>query len=174
MKNIIQPILIIVTLVIFSCSNLPSDLEEKKDKLNVRIENLHEEFEKASATSEFERLINEYEVLISDNQNYVNELNERGLAKEVNTEVIGYLNDQISNSREAIQKNKESSNKSYSNSSSTSTKTCSWCSKQFSGSHYTHLGKLAPCQSSSSSNSIGKYCSMKCCSEARRKSCPTC
>jgi hypothetical protein len=33
---------------------------------------------------------------------------------------------------------------------------------------------MAPCQSSTSSSSIGKYCSMKCCSEARKSSCPTC
>ena len=59
-------------------------------------------------------------------------------------------------------------------SSSHASKTCSWCGKSFSGPHYTHLGKMAPCQSSSSSNSIVTYCSMKCCSEARRSSCPSC
>ncbi len=70
-----------------------------------------------------------------------------------------------------------SSTKSYNSSSSDSSigsKICSWCNKSFSGSHYTHLGKMAPCQSSNSSSSIGKYCSMKCCSDARRSSCPTC
>jgi len=58
--------------------------------------------------------------------------------------------------------------------SSSMTLTCSWCGKSFSGTHYTHLGKLAPCQSSNSSNSIGTFCSMRCCSEARRSSCPSC
>ena len=61
-----------------------------------------------------------------------------------------------------------------SGSSSYNSKTCSWCGKSFSGSHYTHLGKLAPCQSSNASNSIGKYCSMECCSDARKSSCPSC
>ena len=63
---------------------------------------------------------------------------------------------------------------SITNSSSSDDKTCSWCGKTFSGTHYTHLGKLAPCQSSDDRNSIGKWCSMKCCSEARRSSCPSC
>lgn len=53
-------------------------------------------------------------------------------------------------------------------------KTCSWCSKSFSGKHYAHLGKMAPCESSNSESSLGKYCSMKCCSEARKSTCPTC
>lgn len=53
-------------------------------------------------------------------------------------------------------------------------KTCSWCSKSFTGTHYTHLGKMSDCTSSTDPNSIGKYCSMRCCSESRRKSCPTC
>ena len=60
------------------------------------------------------------------------------------------------------------------NSISSNSKTCSWCDKTFSGTHYTHLGKMAPCQSSSSDTSIGTYCSMKCCIEARKSSCPTC
>jgi len=76
----------------------------------------------------------------------------------------------------------KSSSSSYSGSSSSSSgssssygsKTCSWCGKSFSGTHYTHLGKMAPCQSSTNNNSIGKWCSMKCCSEARRSSCPSC
>lgn len=70
--------------------------------------------------------------------------------------------------------NSSSTNSSGSSYSSSSSKTCSWCNKSFSGTHYTHLGKMAPCQSSSSSTSIGKYCSMKCCSDARKSSCPTC
>ena len=64
----------------------------------------------------------------------------------------------------------------YNNSSSSNSysKTCSWCDKSFSGEHYTHLGKMSDCYSTSSSSSIGKYCSMSCCSQARRNSCPTC
>ena len=78
--------------------------------------------------------------------------------------------------RKSIEIAAESNSKSYSTSTSNTndSKTCSWCNKSFSGNHYTHLGKMAPCQSSSSESSIGKYCSMKCCSEARKSSCPTC
>ena len=50
-------------------------------------------------------------------------------------------------------------------------KTCSWCNKSFSETHYTHLGKMAPCQSSTNNNSIGMWCSMECCNESRRSSC---
>ena len=74
----------------------------------------------------------------------------------------------------------DDSNSTYSNSSSTnnssnsSDETCSWCGKSFSGEHYTHLGKMSDCYSTSSSSSIGVYCSLSCCSQARRSSCPTC
>jgi len=61
-----------------------------------------------------------------------------------------------------------------SGSSSYGSKSCGWCGTSFSGRHYTHLGKLVSCRSSNSSNSIGMWCSMKCCSEARKSSCPTC
>jgi len=65
------------------------------------------------------------------------------------------------------------SSSSSSGSSSYGSKSCGWCGTSFSGRHYTHLGKFASCQISPS-NSIGMWCSMKCCSEARRSSCPTC
>ena len=58
---------------------------------------------------------------------------------------------------------------SYSSSSYEVDKTCSYCAKSFTGTHYTHLGNLADCQSSTDKNSIGKYCSLKCCSESRRR-----
>lgn len=66
---------------------------------------------------------------------------------------------------------------SYNSSSTTSyekSKICSWCSKSFTGIHYTHLGRMSDCNSTSDENSIGKYCSMQCCSESRKRSCPTC
>jgi hypothetical protein len=70
-------------------------------------------------------------------------------------------------------------NPNYRNSPSTnsgylSEKKCSWCGKSFRGEHYTHLGKISDCYSTSSTTSIGIYCSMSCCSQARRSSCPTC
>lgn len=83
-----------------------------------------------------------------------------------------YLEGNMGN--EAPSSTSSSSSSSSGSSSSYESKACSWCGKSFSGTHYTHLGKMADCQSSTSSNSIGTYCSMKCCSEARRSSCPTC
>jgi len=95
---------------------------------------------------------------------------------------IENMSEDISNSKESnsssdigVSSSYESNvSSSITNSSSYDEKTCSWCGKTFSGTHYTHLGKLAPCQSSDDRNSIGIWCSMKCCSEARRSSCPSC
>ncbi|MGG5578044.1 hypothetical protein ACPDHL_11985 [Myroides sp. C15-4] len=61
---------------------------------------------------------------------------------------------------------------SYSGSSNSSSsylsKTCGWCGKTFRGNHYTHFGNISSCEKVSDDKpSIGKYCSMKCCSEAR-------
>lgn len=71
-------------------------------------------------------------------------------------------------------KNETTSVSNNSSSNSGYSKTCSWCGKSFTGSHYTHLGKMAGCQSSNSSSSLNTYCSMKCCSEARKSTCPQC
>jgi hypothetical protein len=48
-------------------------------------------------------------------------------------------------------------------------KTCGWCNRTFRGDHYTHVGRMADCYSTSSYNTINKFCSMKCCSESRRR-----
>ncbi len=53
-------------------------------------------------------------------------------------------------------------------------KVCSYCGKHFSGSHYTHLGKMVDCHESTDPNSIGIFCSLECCTNARRRSCPSC
>lgn len=86
------------------------------------------------------------------------------------------INDYFRSNNQMEYQNTPSNTSSYSEPTTTvsDSKTCSWCSKSFSGKHYTHLGKMAPCQSSTSESSIGKYCSMKCCSEARKSTCPTC
>jgi len=47
-------------------------------------------------------------------------------------------------------------------------KTCGWCNRTFRGDHYTHIGRLADCYSTSSFNTVNKFCSMRCCSESRR------
>ncbi|RDI13212.1 hypothetical protein DEU42_103122 [Flavobacterium sp. AG291] len=69
-----------------------------------------------------------------------------------------------------------SSSESYDSTSQSyeKSKTCSWCSTQFTGVHYTHLGRMSDCTSTYDDNSIGKYCSLKCCNDSRKKSCPTC
>lgn len=87
-----------------------------------------------------------------------------------------YLSEQGDNYLVSTSNSLSSSTSSSSTSTSTSTslKTCSWCSKEFSGEHYTHLGKMSDCYTTNSSSSIGMYCSSKCCSEARKSSCPTC
>ena len=53
-------------------------------------------------------------------------------------------------------------------------KICGYCGKHFSGVHYTHLGKMADCHESSDPNSIGIFCSLDCCTKARKRSCPSC
>lgn len=86
-------------------------------------------------------------------------------------------NNSSQSEQEAVEKEKQSNNTNSSSStysSSTSSKICSWCGKAFSGEHYTHLGKMSDCYRTDSSSSIGIYCSSKCCSEARKSSCPTC
>ena len=67
-----------------------------------------------------------------------------------------------------------SSSSSSSSSMSDSSRTCGWCNKSFTGEYYTHFGKISDCYTSSSPSAIGTYCSLKCCSEDRRSSCPTC
>lgn len=48
-------------------------------------------------------------------------------------------------------------------------KTCNWCNKTFRGNHYSHLGRMADCYSTSSYNTVNKFCSMSCCSDSRRR-----
>lgn len=88
---------------------------------------------------------------------------------------IGLENRQIeSNER---QSSYDSSSSSYSSGTSTSysSKKCSWCGKSFKGDHYTHMGKLASCERITNKvRSIGTFCSLKCCREDRKSSCPTC
>ena len=49
-------------------------------------------------------------------------------------------------------------------------KKCRWCSRSFRGSHYEHLGKLVSCHTSSKKYPVtSTYCSLRCCSQARRQ-----
>jgi hypothetical protein len=169
------PVLIIFSIFIASCNNLPRDLQSRKDAINTTYEELAKQEEKAYSVSDYQQLITDYTNLKNEIVSYTAECNRRGISKE-NKEIIRDINERISNLEGLSDKDNSYSSGSSSSSSSSSygSKTCSWCGKSFSGTHYTHLGKMSPCQSSSSSNSIGTFCSMKCCSEARRSSCPSC
>jgi hypothetical protein len=104
-------------------------------------------------------------------------LTEYGMVTEPMLSVICSVLDGHKNSVDNLEdvQYQEDENENSSDSWKTSiNKTCSWCNKSFSGTHYTHVGKLSPCYSSTSTSSIGTYCSMSCCSSARKSSCPTC
>jgi hypothetical protein len=168
--------LLIVFITLFtSCNNLPEDLQNRKDACNAKYKELADQEKNAYSSSDYIQLITDYTNFKNEIISYTAECNKRGISKE-NDKLVSEINEKISKF-ESLSKSDNSyssSSSSSSNSSSSDSKTCSWCGNSFSGIHYTHLGKMAPCQSSSSSNSIGKYCSMKCCSEARKSSCPSC
>lgn len=168
-------ILLLFSILITSCNNLPPDLQSRKDAVNAKYKELKDQEENASSSSDYKQLITDYTNFKNEVINYTAESNSRGISKE-NDKIIREADEKISKyERLSESSNSYSSGSSSSSSSSSySSKTCSWCGKSFSGTHYTHLGKMAPCQSSTNNNSIGKWCSMKCCSEARRSSCPTC
>ncbi|WP_188051634.1 hypothetical protein [Flavobacterium sp. GP15] len=168
-------ILILFCLLITSCNNLPPDLQSKKDACNAKYKELADKEENASESSDYKQLITDYTNFKNEVISYTSECNQRGISKE-NDKLINKIDEKLSKFEKLSESdNSYSSDSSYSNSSSySSSNTCSWCGKSFSGSHYTHLGKMSDCYSTTSSSSIGIYCSMKCCSEARRSSCPTC
>lgn len=162
-----------------SCNNLPDDLEAKRNSLNTELTDLRNREETASSNSDYEELLNDYKAHKIKTISYRDELTNRGFKNKINEKVLIDIEVQISKYQDLV--NSNTINDSYSNNSSSSdnssysnSKTCSWCGKSFSGSHYTHLGKMSDCYSTDSSTSIGKYCSMQCCSEARKSSCPSC
>lgn len=165
--------LLLFCLFITSCNNLPNDLEDKRKSLNAELTDLRNREETASNNSDYEQLLNDYKAHKINTINYRNELTDRGFKNKINEKVLIDIEEQILKYQDLVNSNIK--NESYSSDSShSSNKTCSWCDKSFSGSHYTHLGKMSDCYSTDSSSSIGKYCSMRCCSEARKSSCPSC
>lgn len=174
-RNFFYFILLSFSIFITSCNNLPPDLQSRKDAGNAKYKELAEQEKRASNSYDYEQLVTDYTNYKNEVISYTAECNRRGISKE-NDKLIDELNGKISKYESLSKSNSSysSGSSSSSSSSSYSSQTCSWCGKSFSGSHYTHLGKMADCYSTTSSSSIGTYCSMKCCSEARRSSCPTC
>lgn len=169
--------LTLLILILNSCNKkLPEDLESERVSLNSKIDNVIAK-EKDYSYKNYSELLENYEELKVENTKYIDLLTRRGFEENVKRNVENYIDEKIIKYKDLAaseSSNDNSSSSSSSSSSSYGSKTCSWCGKSFSGTHYTHLGKLAPCQSSTSSSSIGTYCSMECCSNARRSSCPTC
>ncbi len=168
--------LTILLLILNGCKKeLPKDLEAERVTLNSKIKDVSYK-EETNYYKDNSDLLKHFEELKVENTKYIDLLVSRGFEGNVKKDVENYIDEKIAKYEGLIASEKSNYNSSSSQSSSTSygSKTCSWCGKSFTGSHYTHLGKLAPCQSSTSSSSINTYCSMECCSNARRSSCPTC
>lgn len=146
-------VLLSVILFITSCNNLPKDLQSRKDDCNAKYKELADQEKNANCSSDYKQLITDYKSFKYEVISYTTECNKRGISKE-NEEIVNEIDEKISKFEGLSENdNSYSSSSSSSNSSSSSeSKTCSWCGNSFSGTHYTHLGKMAPCQSSSSSN----------------------
>lgn len=164
----------IISLFIISCNDLPADLQARKNACIKENEQLIAREDTIKMDWEYEKIIVDYTKLNQDIISYTADCNKRGIPKN-NDELINGIKYRIATFQKKLKEKEEKPSYGYSSSSTSSgSKTCSWCGKSFSGTHYTHLGKMSECYSTDSSTSIGIYCSMKCCSEARRSSCPTC
>jgi hypothetical protein len=167
-------LMVIVSLFVISCNDLPADLQARKIDCIKANELLIAREDTIKMDWEYEKIIVDYTKLNEDIISYTADCNKRGISKN-NDELIKGIKYRIVTFQKKLKEKEEKPNYGYSSSStSSSNKTCSWCGKSFSGTHYTHLGKISECYSTDSSTSIGIYCSMKCCSEARRSTCPTC
>lgn len=168
-------LILIVSLSGVSCNNLPADLQARKTACIKEKKRLIASENVINMDWEYEKIIADYTKLNEDIISYTADCNMRGIPKN-NDELIEEIKYRIIKFKKKLKEKQETS--SYSSSSSntnySANKSCSWCGNSFSGSHYTHLGKMSDCYSTNSSSSIGVYCSSKCCSEARRSSCPTC
>lgn len=167
-------IILIVSILSVNCSDLPTDLKLTKKANNIQYNRLLVQEDTAKTTNDFERLMTDYTKLSKDIDSFNSDCQKRGLrSRDKNIhEVLSRMANIKQILTTASRYDFDSS--SSSSGSSSSSKSCSWCGKSFSGSHYTHLGKMSDCYSTDSSTSIGIYCSKKCCSEARKSSCPTC
>ncbi|WP_140484977.1 hypothetical protein [Flavobacterium sp. GSA192] len=162
----------VIPFLLVSCDNLPLDLKQKEYSCLSKYDRLLVEEDNTST----EKLIVDYTELKDDLVSLTAECRKRGIVWN-NDELINEIAGKIASFKEMSNNHSEYYNEettSNGSSSYSSSKTCSWCGKSFSGAHYTHLGKMSDCYSTNSSTSIGIYCSNKCCSEARKSSCPTC
>jgi len=77
-------------------------------------------------------------------------------------------NPQMNSNNSDLKSNESSSN-------SINQENCEVCGKRITGTWYTHLGKMVDCFATSNpKEGIGKWCSERCCTIARMKSCPSC
>ncbi len=167
-------LVLMISILSVGCNNQPSDLQAKKKTCIVEYDKLIAREDTIKMDWEYDRLVTDYAKLKKDVEDYTAESNKRGFPIN-NDEVLKDIDQKISYFNKMSKPAEEYSNESTSVSSSYSaSKTCSWCGKSFSGEHYTHLGKMSDCYSTNATTSIGYYCSRKCCSEARRSSCPSC
>lgn len=168
-------LILIVSILSVNCSDLPADLKLKKQTNNTEYDRLLVQEDTAKTTNDFERLMTDYSKLSKDITSFNSDCQKRGLRSRDKSihEVLSRMA-HIKQILATASQYDYGSSSSNSSSSYSSDKTCSWCGKSFSGDHYTHLGKMSDCYSTNSTTSIGIFCSRKCCTEARRSSCPTC
>lgn len=166
----------IISFLSVSCNNLPADLKIREKSNDNQFQKILAQEDTAKTSYDIERLITDYTKLSKEITAFNNDCKKRGI--KPNYFLINLTTKKLANAEKVLnvgnRYNYGSSFSSGSSSTSSSNETCSWCGKSFSGTHYTHLGKMSDCYSTDSSTSIGIYCSKKCCSEARRSSCPTC
>lgn len=158
-----------------SCNNLPADLRIREKSNDDQFQKILAQEDTAKTNYDFERLITDYTKLSKEITAFNNDCEKRGI--KPNCFLINLTMKKLANAEKVLNVGNRynyGSSSSSSISSYSSDKTCSWCGKSFSGEHYTHLGKMSDCYSTNSSTSIGIFCSRKCCTEARRSSCPTC
>lgn len=118
---------------------------------------------------EIEALLNNNPIIYSNNSTFNIEIKENDITsiqrnQLTKLKIVLTKNREIDIKNEQLKRNEEQKRVKFEYS-----KTCSWCNKSFTGEHYTHLGKLADCYSTSNTNTLNKFCSMRCCSESRRR-----
>ncbi|TDW52497.1 hypothetical protein EV144_1011187 [Flavobacterium sp. 270] len=169
-------LILIVSILSVSCNDYPADLKLKKKANDLRYDKLSVQADTSKTTNDFEKLLNDYTELSNDITSFNGDCQKRGIRSR--DKHIHEVLKEIAHCKQVLatasRYDYDSSSTSSNSSSYSSSKTCSWCGKSFSGEHYTHLGKMSDCYRTNSTTSIGYYCSQKCCSEARKSSCPTC
>jgi len=96
---------ITVTLIIaaslFSCNNIPSDLQAKKENLNKRYTELNVKSEKILGEEEINKLIIEYQELKKDAVSIISEFDSRKV-KDINKNVLNDIDEKINTLRQSL------------------------------------------------------------------------